>query len=149
MTLHEEGRKMCRKIQPKAPKRTRRDNLSPWRLQGHPTSSKRHEKEDKKRLDSYLTLSGHTDDAGAVLEQTNDGGGSAVTFQVLNHTRLGALHDCHTRVGRSQINTNDGITSRSIHFCIHSPNTGTQFVSHQTFFSPSFSTFPSTATALN
>ena len=60
---------------------------------------------------TYLTLSGHTDDASAILKQTNNGGSGAVAFEVLNHTRLGALHDGHARVGRSQIDTNDGLRS--------------------------------------
>jgi hypothetical protein len=60
------------------------------------------------RVDDGLAFSGQTDKTFAMLGEGDDGGCCPLTLSVLDDTRSLALHDGDARVGRTQVDTNDG-----------------------------------------
>lgn len=63
----------------------------------------------------YLTLSSLADQQFTIFSKSNYGRSSTSTFSIFNHTRVFAFHNGHTRVGSTQINTNNGsIDTRTV-----------------------------------
>jgi len=60
------------------------------------------------RVDDSLTLGGDTDKTLALLGETNDRRCCSCTFRVLNYPRRLALHDGDSRIGGTEIDTDDG-----------------------------------------
>ena len=60
-----------------------------------------------RRVDDCLSLSGKADKALAVLRERDDGGCCPCAFGVLDDARRLALHDGDTRVGRTQVDTDN------------------------------------------
>ena len=60
------------------------------------------------RVDDGLALSGQTNKTFAVLGEGDNGGCCSLTLGILDDTRSLALHDSDARVGRTQVDTNDG-----------------------------------------
>mmetsp|Transcript_117795 Transcript_117795/g.231125 ORF Transcript_117795/g.231125 Transcript_117795/m.231125 type:complete len:115 (+) Transcript_117795:1655-1999(+) len=58
------------------------------------------------RVGDSLSACGHSDQSLVVIGKGNDGWCSAGTLRVFNNTGIASFHDCHTRVGCSQINSN-------------------------------------------
>lgn len=60
------------------------------------------------RVHDRLSLSREANETLAVLGERDDGGCCPCTFRVLDDTGSLALHDGYARVGRSQVDTDNG-----------------------------------------
>ena len=57
---------------------------------------------------TYLTLGDITDVTGAILSEGDNGRGGPLTLSILNNLGVAGLHDCDARVGRAEIDANNG-----------------------------------------
>jgi hypothetical protein len=60
------------------------------------------------RVDDGLALSAQTDKVFAVLGEGDNGGCCPLNLSILDDTRSLVLHDSDARIGRTQVDTNDG-----------------------------------------
>ena len=57
---------------------------------------------------TYLTLGDITDVTSAILSEGDNGRGGPLTLSILNNLGVAGLHDCDARVGRAEIDANNG-----------------------------------------
>lgn len=66
-------------------------------------------------VDNSLSLGGHTNKSLTVLGECDDGGSGSTTLSVLDNSRGLTLHHGDTRVGCTQIDTDDGARHLGVH----------------------------------